>query len=79
MLTVSNQNMTTLLPFCPQLVDVVVKNFGGFFPELVAARDTLVAVISEEETSFGERGQRRQRQRARQEVVNRRKGQGRRR
>ncbi len=36
-----------------QLVDVVVRNFGGFFPELVGARDTIFAVISEEETSFG--------------------------
>ncbi len=34
-------------------MDVVVSNFGGFFPELIAARATLVAVISEEETSFG--------------------------
>jgi hypothetical protein len=25
-------------------VDVVVKNFGGFFPELVAARDTIHSV-----------------------------------
>jgi len=39
--------------FFAQLVDVVVKNFGSFYPELVAARDILVSVISEEETSFG--------------------------
>jgi alanyl-tRNA synthetase len=38
---------------CMQLVDVVVKNFGGFFPELVTARDTIFNVISDEETSFG--------------------------
>lgn len=36
-----------------QLVDVVVKNFGSFFPELVAARNTIHSVIADEETSFG--------------------------
>jgi len=39
--------------FFAQLVDVVVAHFGGFFPELVAARNTIHQVISEEETSFG--------------------------
>ena len=35
-----------------QLVDVVVREFGSFFPELVAARDTIHSVIREEEASF---------------------------
>lgn len=39
--------------FFAQLVDLVVKHYGGFFPELVAARDTIFNVISDEETSFG--------------------------
>ena len=38
--------------FFAQLVDVVVRNFGSFFPELVAARDTIHSVIREEEASF---------------------------
>lgn len=39
--------------FFAQLVDIVVKNFGDVFPELVSARNTIFQVISEEETSFG--------------------------
>ncbi|KAL6760811.1 tRNA synthetases class II (A)-domain-containing protein [Haematococcus lacustris] len=38
--------------FFAQLVDVVVRNFSGFFPELLAARDVIHSVIAEEETSF---------------------------
>jgi alanyl-tRNA synthetase len=36
-----------------QLVDVVVRHFGGFFPELVAARDTIYSVLQDEEKTFG--------------------------
>ena len=38
--------------FFATLVDVVVRCFGGFFPELIAARDTIYDVIREEEASF---------------------------
>ena len=38
--------------FFAKLVDVVVRCFGGFFPELIAARDTIHDVIREEEASF---------------------------
>jgi alanyl-tRNA synthetase len=38
--------------FFAQLVDVVVKTFGDFFPELVKSRDTIHSVIAEEEASF---------------------------
>jgi alanyl-tRNA synthetase len=38
--------------FFAQLVDVVVRNFGSFFPELITARDTIHSVIREEEASF---------------------------
>jgi alanyl-tRNA synthetase len=33
-------------------VDTVVASFGGFYPELRAARDTIYDVIREEEASF---------------------------
>mmetsp|Transcript_36663 Transcript_36663/g.81584 ORF Transcript_36663/g.81584 Transcript_36663/m.81584 type:complete len:1184 (-) Transcript_36663:438-3989(-) len=38
--------------FFAQLVDVVVKHFGSFFPELVSARDVIYNTIREEEASF---------------------------
>ncbi|GMH32692.1 hypothetical protein BSKO_00526 [Bryopsis sp. KO-2023] len=38
--------------FFASLVDVVVKNFGGFYPGLAAARDQIYEVIREEEASF---------------------------
>lgn len=38
--------------FFASLVDTVVQNFGGFYPELRAARDTIYAVIRDEEASF---------------------------
>ena len=38
--------------FFAQLVDVVVKAFGDFYPELVKSRDTIHSVIAEEEASF---------------------------
>ena len=38
--------------FFASLVDTVVENFGGFYPELRAARDTIYNVIREEEASF---------------------------
>eukprot|EP01025_Chloroclados_australasicus_P014578 TRINITY_DN16848_c0_g2_i5.p1 TRINITY_DN16848_c0_g2~~TRINITY_DN16848_c0_g2_i5.p1 ORF type:complete len:1226 (-),score=185.41 TRINITY_DN16848_c0_g2_i5:256-3462(-) len=39
--------------FFAQLVDAVVDHMGGFYPELVAARNTILEVIKDEETSFG--------------------------
>lgn len=39
--------------FFSQLVDVVADHLGTFFPELVTAKETIRAVLSEEETSFG--------------------------
>jgi len=38
--------------FFASLVDTVVQSFGGFYPELRAARDTIYAVIRDEEASF---------------------------
>jgi len=38
--------------FFAQLVDVVVKAFGDFYPELIKSRDTIHSVIAEEEASF---------------------------
>eukprot|EP00698_Gefionella_okellyi_P005473 TRINITY_DN15005_c0_g1_i1.p1 TRINITY_DN15005_c0_g1~~TRINITY_DN15005_c0_g1_i1.p1 ORF type:complete len:949 (-),score=248.94 TRINITY_DN15005_c0_g1_i1:47-2893(-) len=38
--------------FFAKLVDAVVENLGVYFPELVAKRDRIVAVITEEEQSF---------------------------
>ncbi|CAL8468182.1 g7721 [Coccomyxa elongata] len=38
--------------FFVKLVDSVVNNFGGFYPELVAKRDHITEVIREEEASF---------------------------
>ncbi|GFR48410.1 hypothetical protein Agub_g10304, partial [Astrephomene gubernaculifera] len=38
--------------FFAGLVDVVVANFGGFFPELVRQRDTIYSVLREEEAAF---------------------------
>ncbi|EFJ48362.1 hypothetical protein VOLCADRAFT_120886 [Volvox carteri f. nagariensis] len=38
--------------FFAGLVDVVVANFGGFFPELVKQRDTIYSVLREEEAAF---------------------------
>ena len=38
--------------FFAGLVDTVVANFGGFYPELRAARDMIYNVIREEEASF---------------------------
>lgn len=38
--------------FFAQLVDVVQQLFGPYFPELIAARDTIYNVIREEEASF---------------------------
>ncbi len=38
--------------FFAGLVDTVVRSFGGFYPELCAARDTIYAVIRDEEASF---------------------------
>mmetsp|Transcript_13459 Transcript_13459/g.33912 ORF Transcript_13459/g.33912 Transcript_13459/m.33912 type:complete len:1162 (-) Transcript_13459:153-3638(-) len=39
--------------FFSKLVDVVGDHMGTFFPELLAAKETIRAVLSEEETSFG--------------------------
>ena len=38
--------------FFASLVDTVVQSFGGFYPELRAARDTIYDVIRDEEASF---------------------------
>mmetsp|Transcript_23994 Transcript_23994/g.42834 ORF Transcript_23994/g.42834 Transcript_23994/m.42834 type:complete len:1188 (-) Transcript_23994:165-3728(-) len=38
--------------FFAKLVDVVVREFGGFFPELVKNRDVIYETIREEEASF---------------------------
>ncbi|MEW5320492.1 MAG: hypothetical protein WDW38_011561 [Sanguina aurantia] len=38
--------------FFATLVDVVVREFGGFFPELIRQRDVIFATIREEEASF---------------------------
>eukprot|EP00879_Flechtneria_rotunda_P019885 GHRR01020901.1.p1 GENE.GHRR01020901.1~~GHRR01020901.1.p1 ORF type:complete len:887 (+),score=336.05 GHRR01020901.1:277-2937(+) len=38
--------------FFAQLVDIVVKTFGGAYSELVSARDRIHSIIAEEEASF---------------------------
>src|SRR5204863_1177120 len=40
-------------PFLFELVDVVVREFGGAYPELVANRDAVVTVVRSEEERFG--------------------------
>lgn len=38
--------------FFSKLVDCVIENFGGFYPELSAARDVIFDTIRVEEKSF---------------------------
>ena len=41
-------------PFLSEIVDTLVKQMGGVFPELEARRDTIKEVLLREETSFNE-------------------------
>ena len=38
--------------FFSQLVDCVIENFGDFYPELVASRQTIFETVQVEEKSF---------------------------
>lgn len=38
--------------FFSGLVDVVVREFGGFFPELIKQRDVILSTLRDEEASF---------------------------
>lgn len=39
-------------PFLPQIAEVVIQQFGSFFPELVAAKNTILQTLETEETNF---------------------------